>query len=146
MPECASYSVRLLALRRHGDLAKLVQIEEVLKCLLMMIGISPLVNGAVKILPRLCENTGYSISDFPIENSLAKISVQASCPANGSQQMNVQLKNDGSVHRVRVRFGPFSECEAQQPETLKLSLNGKNITPVLFRSGTAFWSYADLKM
>lgn len=146
VPECASYSDRLQALRRQGDLANLVQMAEVLKCLLMMIGISPLANGCVKILPRLCENTGYSVTDFPVENSSATISVQASCPANGSQKITVQLKNDGSVHRVLVRFGPFSEQEAQQPEKLKLSLNEQNVAPVLFRSGTAFWSYADVKM
>lgn len=62
VPECASYSDRLQALRRQGDLANLVQMAEVLKCLLMMIGISPLANGCVKILPRLCENTGYSVT------------------------------------------------------------------------------------
>lgn len=146
VPECCSYSDVLRAIRRQGDLANLVQMAEVLKCILMSMGISPLINGTLKLIPRLYKGMGYTVTDFPVENSVAKVSTQVQYPCNGAQAINVSLENDGSVRTLLVRFGPFTDTEAAQTETLSLRLNGQPVQPELYRAGTAWWCDALLDL
>ena len=133
VPEGISYSERLRAIRRQGDLGNLVQQAEVLKAFLLMAGISPYRNPILKIMPRLPKGWNLDIRDFTVQNRNVKIDVAASYPLQGRQKIEIRTQRPLSS-QVLVRFGPF-----ERPDGIAAELNGNRMDGMPYRSGDAYW-------
>lgn len=138
VPEGISYSNRLKAVRRQGDLGNLVQQAEALKTFLIVAGISPLRNGVLKIMPRLPEGWKLDLHNFKVQNSARRINLTAAHPQDGVQRIDVALEK-GFEGKVLVRFGPFA-----QAEKITAVLNGKTVSGDPYQSGDAYWLDAEL--
>ncbi len=134
VPEGASYSTRLQAVRRQGDLGNLVQMAEVLKTYHIIFGVSPVRNRKLKIFPRLPRNWELDIKDFNILNIDAKISLKVSYPQDGKQMISLSVTDTGEIDTVTVRFGPFEKSQETE-----LSLNGRKVSGKSYFSGDSVW-------
>lgn len=138
VPEGISYSNRLKAVRRQGDLANLVQQAEALKTFLIVAGVSPLRNGVLKLMPRLPEGWQVDLQNFKVQNSVHHINLAAAYPENGIQRIDVALEK-GFEGKVLIRFGPF-----ERAENITAVLNGEVVSGPPYRSGDAYWLDAEL--
>lgn len=133
-PEGASYSFAEKAVRRQGDLGNLVQMAEVLKTFGIIIGISPVSDGKLKIFPRLPHKWGCQVGNYPVTGTGARLSLAVTYPENGRQNIDLSLSDRSGTDTVSVRFGPFRE-----DEKTVLTLNGKAVGGVRVHSGDAYW-------
>lgn len=138
VPEGISYSERLRAIRRQGDLGNLVQQAEVLKVFLLIFGISPYRDGVLKIMPRLPKGWNLELHDFKIQNTEDTIDLFVSYPSNGLQEMNIKFSRQ-THRRIFVRFGPYESAE----EAVAF-LNGNPVAGKIYRSGDAYWMDYDI--
>lgn len=140
-PEGASYSTRLHAVRRQGDLGNLVQMAEVLKTYHIIFGISPVLNRKLKIFPRLPQNWELDIKEFNILNIDAKASLKVSYPQNGKQEIRLGVTDTNEIDTVTVRFGPF-----EKDQETELSLNGRKVSGRRYLSGDSMWEEVTLSI
>jgi len=127
--------------RRQGDLGNLVQLAEALKCYLIAIGISPVQDGTLKIMPRLPKGWSVDVTDFPVQNTSATISLKVGKPKGNKQSIEWKLSSDEEVSGVEVRFGPFKTNK----DKAKVKLNGKRYTIDLVQNGDASWGWVRVK-
>ncbi len=78
VPEGLSYSPRIKALRRQGDLGNLVQMAEVLKTYQMTIGLFLCDNGVLDVIPRLPEGWGVEVQNYPVGNDSVRVDLTVS--------------------------------------------------------------------
>ncbi|MCQ2429698.1 MAG: hypothetical protein MJ192_05155 [Clostridia bacterium] len=137
VPEGLCVDTKRGILRRQGDLANLVQLAEAMKCWRLAVGLSPMRNGMIKIMPRLPHGWGVELTDFPVQNTAMTADMTLS-PVNGSSQtISVSFKGDKPSGTVAVRFGPFPvECRSAS-----VTLNGVEYTVPTVPSGDAAWGW-----
>ena len=134
VPEGGSYSNRLGAIRRQGDLGNLVQQAEGLKTLLAILGISAVRDGKLSIYPRLPRGWSYKVKDFCVMASKATVDIEVSYPENNSQSIDLALKNGEEIEGFTLRFGPFDL--ASEPT---IYYNGKAVSGEKCISGDSLW-------
>ncbi|MGN0201591.1 MAG: hypothetical protein ACI399_01635 [Candidatus Cryptobacteroides sp.] len=137
VPEGASVDVGRGIWRRQGDLGNLVQLAEVLKCYLIVAGISPVHDGVLKIMPRLPKGWKAGVESFPVQNSGASIDLKVGRPSGARQSIEYRLSNPGGISEVAVRFGPFRTGR----DEAKVKLNGKKYRVSLTGSGDSKWGW-----
>ena len=140
VPEGLCVDFAKKAIFRQGDLGNLVQLAEAMKCYLIVMGISPVSDGALKIMPRLPKGWNVSVEDFKLQNVDSRINMTMSYPADGKQTATVDISNNKDIKEVLVRFGPFpADCDEAQ-----VTLNGKTHTAVPVLSGDSKWVWIKL--
>jgi len=140
VPEGISVDASKGVLRRQGDLGNLVQLAEAMKCYLLVMGVAPVSNGTLKIMPRLPENWNVSVENFKIQNTDSIINMSVTYPENGKQTANVDIQNSKDINEIFFRFGPFPEdCNEAQ-----VTFNGTTHTVVPVLSGDSKWAWIKL--
>ena len=140
VPEGVSVDPTRGILRRQGDLGNLVQQAEAMKCFLLVSGISPVRNGVLKIMPRLPEGWAVNVTDFRAESGAFNVTLSASYPENGTQNIDVRLyaeNPDALPADVKVRFGPFPTSQREATAVL----NGKEYKIALKQTGDSNWGW-----
>ncbi len=127
--------------RRQGDLGNLVQQAEALKCYLLAVGISPVRDRVLKLMPRLPEGWSATVTDFPVQNTAATLSLKVGKPKGGRQRIDWHLSSTEDIDRVEVRFGPFKAGRSKA----RVKLNGRKYTIALERAGDAAWGWVPLQ-
>ncbi len=126
VPEASSYSLRLNAIRRQGDLGNLVQQAEVLKCFRIMLGVWEN-DEKTFVFPRLVSFN----AQLPVKKG--SITVK-SVVKKGEHSIDIAFDHK-TDKPVQVRFGPFED------ETAVTVLNGKTVQGQIKKVGDAWWSY-----
>ena len=137
VPEGLSVDAEKGVLRRQGDLGNLVQLAEALKCYLIAIGLSPVQSGELKIMPRLPQGWSVQVTDFPLQNTDATVTMKVSKVKGRRQSIDYTLSDKETVDSVAVRFGPFKPTATKA----RVRLNGKKHKIALTRSGDAAWGW-----
>ena len=137
VPEGFTADVAKGIYRRQGDLGNLVQLAEALKCYLVAIGISPVHDQVLQLMPRLPKGWGAAVTEFPVQNTNATLTFNVGKPKRGRQRIDWSLSSMDGIKRVDVRFGPF---EAGRTKA-KVKLNGKKYTIPLKDSGDSSWGW-----
>jgi len=140
VPEGMSIDAAEGRYRRQGDLGNLVQLAEALKCYLIAIGVSPVRDGVLKIMPRLPKGWSVCITDFPVQNADAKVSMKVGKVRGCRQSIDVSLTSGEGISSTSVRFGPFKAGR----EYAKVRLNGKKYKVELANSGDASWGWVEM--
>ena len=141
VPEGMSIDAANGIYRRQGDLGNLVQLAEALKCYLLAIGISPVKDNVLKIMPRLPEKWTVDVTDFPVQNTDATITLSVGRPKGSRQSISYSLSSEEGIDEISVRFGPFKPGR----ENAKVKLNGKKYTIALEDSGDSSWGWVTVR-
>ena len=141
VPEGFTADVAQGIYRRQGDLGNLVQQAEALKCYLLAVGISPVRDRVLKLMPRLPEGWNVTVTDFPVQNTSATLSLKVGKPRGGRQRIDWSLSSTEGIDLVDVRFGPFKAGRSKA----RVKLNGRKYTIALERSGDAAWGWVPFK-
>ncbi len=140
VPEGIAVDAERGMLRRQGDLGNLVQLSEALKCYAITVGLSPVKDGTLKIMPRLPETWNLDIQDFALQNAEGQADMLVSYPKNGVQTAQLTLDQTDGLNEVKFRFGPLpadTACAAVQ-------VNGVNTACELVTSGDSAWVWVTL--
>ena len=142
VPEGISVDASKGVLRRQGDLGNLVQLAEAMKCYLLVMGIAPLRNGVLKIMPRLPRQWSVNINNFKVQNTNSIIDMSVTYPASGKQTAEINIKDGENISEIYFRAGPF-EIDCKE---IQVTLNGTTYIcdPVL--SGDSKWAWIKLKI
>jgi len=125
---------------RIGDLGNGVQQAETMKTLRLVMGIDNSDPKQLGLFPRMPKGwTSISVNEYPVwiqdENSTKRIHLKYLLERNESG-MTLDLSTESSLAGgVAVRFGPFEK----EPDSSKVTLNGKNIQAKPEKSGDSFW-------
>lgn len=137
VPEGISVDADAGIIRRQGDLGNLVQLAEALKCYAIAIGVSPVQNNTLKLMPRLPVSWNLDIQGYSINNASGSVDMLVSYPKNGVQTAQITLHETSGFDTVCFRFGPLpsdTTCAAAQ-------INGVNIPCELAASGDSVWAW-----
>lgn len=137
VPEGSTVDAQAGVVRRQGDLGNLVQLSEALKCYAISIGVSPVNNRILKIMPRLPEKWGYDIQKYDVPNVDAKLDMVVTYPENGLQTAQITLSETNNMDEVRFRFGPLP----QDTTIACAQVNGKDVECTLEQSGDSTWAW-----
>lgn len=137
VPEGASVDVGRGIWRRQGDLGNLVQLAEVLKCYLIAVGISPVHDGVLKLMPRLPEGWEVEVEDFPVQNTGANVSLKVGKARGAKQSIEYSVSDPQGINEIAVRFGPFRTDR----DEAEVKLNGVVHTIPLSESGDSKWGW-----
>jgi len=113
VPECVSVDLKREIIRRQGDLGNGFQQAETVNTILLCAGIDDNIPGTIRIMPRLPENWGMSITDYPVivysggESYTCTINMTVSYPKNGTQTVTLKTIAGGDLKNVNFRLGPF---------------------------------------
>lgn len=141
VPEGSTADAEAGVIRRQGDLGNLVQLSEALKCYAITIGISPVNNNTLKLMPRLPEGWGLDIQEYDIPHANGTVDLLVSYPASGVQTAQVTLNETSGFDETRFRFGPLPA------DTLvaKAQINGSDVECSLEQSGDSMWAWVTLE-
>lgn len=117
VPEGLSYSPRIGALRRQGDLGNLVQMAEVMKTYQMAIGLFLCDDGTLDLIPRLPEGWGVEIKNYPVGSDAVRVDLTVS---EDHRRADLTVYNGSAVKTVHTRMGGLSVV----PE---LRINGRKV-------------------
>ena len=137
VPEGLAVDVKKGVLRRQGDLGNLVQLAEAMKCYLLVMGISPLRENTLKIMPRLPRGWGMSVERFPVQNSKLSLSMTVSYPEGDRQTMTLDCEGERLDRDLQIRFGPFDTHK----DEVTVTLNGTTYVLPLMQSGDKQWAW-----
>ena len=140
VPEAVCVDAEKGVLRRQGDLANLVQLAEAMKCYLLVLGISPLQSKTLKVMPRLPENWGVKVSDFPIQNTTATITMEVAAPWGGAQKATVHLNGELNAEKLAFRFGPFPP----NLQEAQVTINDVTLACKTEKSGDSCWAWVEM--
>ena len=139
VPEGVSVVLKDGIIRRQGDLGNLVQLAEALKCYSICIGVSPVVDSTLKLLPRLPEGWSETVFRSPLTNVPGMIDLAVTYPAEGLQTAQFRLADTDGLDGVKLRLGPY-------PADTKFAaaqLNGQNVPCELVESGDSAWVWVN---
>lgn len=106
VPEGLSYSPRIGALRRQGDLGNLVQMAEVMKTYQMAIGLFLCDDGTLDLIPRLPKGWGVEVRNYPVGGN----AVQADLLISPDHRMvELTISDRFSVKDIHARLGGLQE-------------------------------------
>ena len=137
VPEGSTVDAEAGVIRRQGDLGNLVQLSEALKCYAITIGVSPVNNNTLKLMPRLPEGWGLDIQEYDIPHANGTVNLLVSYPASGVQTAQVTLNEASGFDATCFRFGPLPA------DTLvaKAQINGTDVECSLEQSGDSMWAW-----
>lgn len=141
VPEGSTVDAQAGVIRRQGDLGNLVQLSEALKCYSITIGVSPLRNNTLKLMPRLPANWGLDIQEYDIPHSNGKINMLVSYPKDGVQLAQITLKESSDINETRFRFGPLPISTSN----VAAQINGVDVECTLEKSGDSKWAWVVFK-
>lgn len=139
IPEALSVDAAKGVLRRQGDLGNLVQQAEAMKCWLLAVGVSPLREGTVKVMPRLPAGWSVKVQAAPVPASGLCAALQVSAVRENAQSIELHFAGEGDA-RLQVRFGPFDA----KYDTAQVKLNGEARILPLQQSGDSKWAWLEL--
>lgn len=142
VPEGMSVDAAKGIFRRQGDLGNLVQLAEAMKCLHLVVGISPVWRDTAKILPRLPKGWHVSVKDFPLMNTNAVVDMETAYPTGGTQWMQLAVHGDDTLPHLRVRFGPFDPAFHR----VTVVLNHRSYELPTEPCGDAVWAWLDVEL
>lgn len=135
VPEGITVDAEAGVIRRQGDLGNLVQLAEALKCYAITMGVSPVNNRTLKIMPRLPESWNLDIQDFALQNAEGSADLLVSYPKDGVQTAQITLDNTSGFDEVKFRFGPLPADTG----SAAVQINGANVPCELVISGDSAW-------
>lgn len=135
VPEGITVDAEAGVIRRQGDLGNLVQLAEALKCYAITMGVSPVSNRTLKIMPRLPEAWNLDIQDFALQNAEGAADLLVSYPKDGVQTAQITLDNTSGFDEVKFRFGPLPADTG----SAAVQINGVNVPCELVTSGDSAW-------
>ena len=126
-------------MRRQGDLGNLVQQAEALKCSSISIGVSPVFEDVLKIMPRLPKGWSQEIYALPLTNVRGCIDLKVTYPESGVQTAQFRLKDTESLGSVKLRLGPYPA----ETEYIAAQVNGQNVLCEKTASGDSVWAWIE---
>lgn len=106
VPEGFSYSERMNALRRQGDLGNLVQLAEALKAYMILIGICCTADGELQIMPRIPSNWNMKAEGYYTGNFGVRVNTSI-VRSDNTMSVELTVVSELKPKRIFVRFGPF---------------------------------------
>jgi len=107
VPECFCVDVKAGVLRRQGDLGNLYQLADILKCYAITIGVSPVIDRTLKIMPRLPANWDLNVQNQSICGAAGTLDMSVRYPRYGVQEASICLGRVSDVDQAQFRAGPF---------------------------------------
>ncbi|MBE0654143.1 MAG: hypothetical protein IH594_10120, partial [Bacteroidales bacterium] len=147
VPECASIDVKRGILRRQGDIGNGYQQAEIINTILLSAGIDDNIPGMLRIMPRLPENWGLEIKDYPVivysqgSSYTSKIELSISYPENETQTVLCTVNSGGDLKNVYFRLGPYDPIT--QKVNVSINNQEKSFYPC-FKSGDKAWIWLKL--
>ncbi len=135
VPEGIAVDAEAGIIRRQGDLGNLVQLSEALKCYAISIGVSPVYNNTLKLMPRLPETWDLDIQKYELPNVDGTVDMIVTYPENGVQTAQITLNDTSGFDEVKFRFGPLPADTA----VAAVQVNGVNTACEMKVSGDSAW-------
>jgi hypothetical protein len=148
IPECASVDTVNGVYRRQGDLGNLVHQAEVMKTILLLLGIDDTDPAQLRIMPRLPEQWNVNAAAFPIVNTdgsqpvRRKVDVEVTYPANGKQTVKIKPV-EGEIQNIIFRAGPFPVSVTSVTVESNRSEERSLKTVPCSRSGDRSWAWIE---
>ena len=140
IPESVSVDPVQGIIRRQGDLGNCVQLSEALKCYAITVGVSPVNDSTLKIMPRLPQDWQIDAKKYDIPYANGTVDLQVSYPKDGLQSASVTLNGASGLRTVKFRMGPLP----MDTKTAEVKVNGKQVSSTLEVSGDSAWVWVSL--